>query len=100
MASLQGWKLRLKNRQGVKGELSQFENDMVVTEQLISPHHGHHCRVWITRKIEFLKEQSFREARAAQDVKDVLEKLKIEAVAENREYLLPKINQFKHYPQF
>ena len=46
-------------------------------------------------QIEFLKEQSFREARAAQDVKDVLEKLKIKAVSKIREYFLLKINQFK-----
>ena len=49
----------------------------------------------LDHKIEFLKEQSFREARAAQDVKDVLDKLKIKAVAKIREYFLLKINQFK-----
>ena len=95
--------LRLKNRQGVRGELSQFVDDLVVTEQLI-------CTIMETpvseqqfleqlqvldHKIEFLKEQSFREARAAQDVKDVLDKLKIKAVAKIREYFLLKINQFK-----
>ena len=49
----------------------------------------------LDHKIEFLKEQSFNEARAVQDVKDVLEKLKIKAVAKIREYFLLKINQFK-----
>ena len=32
----------------------------------------------LDHKIAFLKEQSFREARGAADVKDVLEKLKVE----------------------
>merc|ERR1719427_1960019 len=49
----------------------------------------------LNHKIVFLNEQSFREARAAQDVKDVTEKLKIKAVAKIREYFLLKINQFK-----
>ena len=95
--------LRLKNRQGVRGELSQFVDDLVVTEQLISTIMEtpvseqlflEQLQV-LDHKIEFLKEQSFREARAAQDVKDVLEKLKIKSVAKIREYFLLKINQFK-----
>ena len=95
--------LRLKNRQGVRGELSQFVDDLVVTEQLISTimetpvseqQFLEQLQV-LDHKIEFLKEQSFREARAAQDVKDVLDKLKIKAVAKIREYFLLKINQFK-----
>ena len=95
--------LRLKNRQSVRGELSQFVDDLVVTEQLIttimetpvSEQQFLEQLQVLDHKIEFLKEQSFREARAAQDVKDVLEKLKIKAVAKIREYFLLKINQFK-----
>ena len=95
--------LRLKNRQSVRGELSQFVDDLVVTEQLIvtimetpvgEPLFLEQLQI-LDHKIEFLKEQSFKEARAAQDVKDVLEKLKIKAVAKIREYFLLKINQFK-----
>ena len=95
--------LRLKNRQGVRGELSQFVDDLVVTEQLIfaimetpvSEQQFLEQLQVLDHKIEFLKEQSFREARAAQDVKDVLDKLKIKAVAKIRENFLLKINQFK-----
>ena len=95
--------LRLKNRQGVRGELSQFVDDLVVTEQLIftimeTPVNEQQFLEQLQvldHKIEFLKEQSFCEARAAQDVKDVLDKLKIKAVAKIREYFLLKINQFK-----
>ena len=95
--------LRLKNRQGVRGELSQFVDDLVVTETLIvtimDTAVGEQAFLdqlhILDHKIEFLKEQSFKEARAVQDVKDVLEKLKIKAVAKIREYFLMKINQFK-----
>jgi len=95
--------LRLRNRQAVRGELSQFVDDLVVTEQLIltitETPVGEQLFLEqlqiLDHKIEFLKEQSFREARAAQDVKDVLEKLKIKAVSKIREYFLLKINQFK-----
>merc|ERR1719412_1513191 len=95
--------LRLKNRQSVRGELSQFVDDLVVTEQLISTILDtpvseqlflEQLQV-LDHKIAFLKEQSFREARGAADVKDVVEKLKVKAVTKIREYFLLKINQFK-----
>ena len=35
----------------------------------------------LDHKIAFLKEQSFREARGAADVKDVLEKLKVKGTS-------------------
>ena len=59
----------------------------------------------LEQKITFLKEQSFREARSCLDVRDVVEKLKIKAIAKIREFHLEKINQFKkpmanyHIPQ-
>ncbi len=49
----------------------------------------------LEQKITFLKEQSFREARSCNDVRDVIEKLKIKAIAKIREFLLEKINSFK-----
>ena len=49
----------------------------------------------LNHKIAFLNEQSFREAKSCVDVKDVIEKLKIKAVAKIREYFLQRINQFK-----
>ena len=85
----------------MRGELSQFVDDLVVTEQLISTiletpvseqlflEQLQVCdSSWLNKnaitilqvldhKIAFLKEQSFREARGAADVKDVLEKLKV-----------------------
>lgn len=95
--------LRLKNRQAVRGELSQFVDDMVVTEQMINTilevpvtdmqfYEQLHI---LNHKIVFLNEQSFRDAKSVIDVKDVIEKLKIKAVAKIREFFLQKINQFK-----
>ena len=49
----------------------------------------------LNHKIAFLNEQSFRDAKSCVDVKDVIEKLKIKAVAKIREYFMLKINQFK-----
>lgn len=95
--------LKLTNRQKVRGELSQFVDDLVVTEQLIttitdtpvSEQAFLEQLQILDHKIAFLKEQSFRETRAASDVRDILDKLKIKAVAKIREYFLLKINQFK-----
>jgi len=95
--------LRLKNRQSVRGELSQFVDDMVVTEQMITTiletpvtdMQFYEQLDSLNHKIIFLNEQSFREAKACTDVKDVVEKLKIKAVAKIREFFLQKINQLK-----
>ncbi|XP_046548966.1 vacuolar protein sorting-associated protein 52 homolog isoform X4 [Haliotis rubra] len=91
--------VKLKNRQAIRGELSQFVDEMVIPESMIT----HILDTSVTErefleqlhelnhKINFVKEQSFREARSCQDVKDILEKLKIKAIAKIREFLLQKI---------
>lgn len=59
----------------------------------------------LNQKINFVKEQSFKETRSANDVKDILEKLKIKAMAKIRTYLLEQIYKFRkpmtnyHVPQ-
>ena len=59
----------------------------------------------LDHKINFLKEQSFRDAKSATDVKDIVEKLKHKSVVKIREFLLDKISLFKkpmtnyHIPQ-
>ncbi|XP_071948062.1 vacuolar protein sorting-associated protein 52 homolog [Antedon mediterranea] len=95
--------IKLQNRQAVRGELSQFVDEMAVTESMIR----HILETPVTErkfleqlhelnhKINFVKEQSFKDALACRDVQDVLEKLKIKAIAKIREYLLQKINHFK-----
>ena len=49
----------------------------------------------LDHKINFAKEQSFKEARSCGDIKDVLDKLKLKAVSKIRDFLLTKINAFK-----
>ncbi|CAG5121308.1 unnamed protein product, partial [Candidula unifasciata] len=95
--------VKLKNRQAVRGELSQYVDEMVIPESMITTiletpvteddfkeqlHELNH-------KINFVKEQSFRDARACLDVKDILEKLKIKAISKIREFLLQKIYAFR-----
>uniref|UniRef100_A0A183DYY3 Vacuolar protein sorting-associated protein 52 homolog n=1 Tax=Gongylonema pulchrum TaxID=637853 RepID=A0A183DYY3_9BILA len=81
---------QLQNRQQVRGELSQFVDDMVVPNSMIQAiverdvgdrefleqlHELQH-------KLQFLKAQEFRDAKAACDVHDVVENLKLKVSAE------------------
>ncbi|EFO18749.2 hypothetical protein LOAG_09744 [Loa loa] len=94
---------QLQNRQKIRGELSQFVDDMVVSQNMIQTiverdvgerefleqlHELQH-------KLQFLKTQEFRDAKATSDVHDVVENLKYKAMAKIREWLLLKISSFK-----
>ncbi|KAK6980126.1 vacuolar protein sorting-associated protein 52 isoform X5, partial [Biomphalaria glabrata] len=95
--------VKLKNRQSIRGELSQYVDEMVIPETMIKS--ILECPVTeddfkeqlheLNHKINFVKEQSFRDARACLDVKDILEKLKIKAISKIREFLLQKIYAFR-----
>jgi len=95
--------VKLKNRQAVRGELSQFVDEMVVSEAMIN--HIQESPVTerefleqlmeLNHKITFVKEQSFKEARSCNDVIDILDKLKIKAITKIRDFLLQKIYQFR-----
>ena len=49
----------------------------------------------LDHKIKFLNLQDFNDCRAVYDVHDVVDKLKLRAVAKTREYLLQKVYQFR-----
>lgn len=49
----------------------------------------------LNHKIGFVKEQSFKEVKCCQDVRDILEKLKVKAVSKIRSYLLEQISKFR-----
>ncbi|KHN78067.1 Vacuolar protein sorting-associated protein 52 -like protein [Toxocara canis] len=49
----------------------------------------------LQHKLQFLKAQEFKEAKAVADVQDVIENLKYKAMAKVREWLLMKISSFK-----
>ncbi|MCP9265091.1 Vacuolar protein sorting-associated protein 52-like [Dirofilaria immitis] len=87
----------------IRGELSQFVDDMIVSQNMIQAiverdvgerefleqlHELQH-------KLQFLKAQEFRDAKATSDVHDVIENLKYKAMAKIREWLLLKISSFK-----
>ncbi|XP_033219438.1 vacuolar protein sorting-associated protein 52 homolog isoform X1 [Belonocnema kinseyi] len=94
---------QLSNRQTIRGPLSQFIEDMTVSEALISGIMD--CPVTETEfleqlknlnhKINFVKEQSFKEAKSCLDVKDILEKLKVKAMSKIRTYLLEQVYKFR-----
>lgn len=94
---------QLSNRQAVRGQLSQFIDDMAVSDTLINGILD--CSVtekeFLTQlqilnyKINFVKEQCFNEAASCFDVKDILEKLKIKAMSKIRLYLLEQVYKFR-----
>lgn len=91
------------NRQLIHALLSQFIEDMTVSEALIAGIMD--CPVTekefliqletLNHKINFVKEQSFKEAKSCLDVKDILEKLKVKAMAKIRTYLLDQVYKFR-----
>ncbi|PSN53047.1 Vacuolar protein sorting-associated protein 52 [Blattella germanica] len=94
---------QLHNRQAVRGQLSQFIDDMAVSDSLISGILDAHPTEKeflaqlevLNHKINFVKEQNFKETKACHDVKDILEKLKIKAVTKIRAYLLEQVYKFR-----
>ncbi|KAF7235308.1 hypothetical protein EYD10_17863 [Varanus komodoensis] len=95
--------VRLRNRQAVRGRLSQLVDELVVPSVMISTiletpvtdqaflEQLHE----LNSKVNAVKEQAFRETMACGDVTDVLDKLKAKAVAKIREFILQKIYSFR-----
>ncbi|XP_015599149.1 vacuolar protein sorting-associated protein 52 homolog isoform X2 [Cephus cinctus] len=94
---------QLSNRQLIRGPLSQFIEDMTVSETLImgimdAPVTEKEFLLQLqtlNHKINFVKEQSYKEAKSCQDVKEILEKLKIKAMSKIRTYILEQIYKFR-----
>lgn len=94
---------QLSNRQAVRGQLSQFIDDMAVSETLINC--ILECPVTekeflsqltiLNYKINFVKEQCFNESASCTDVKEILEKLKIKAMSKIRIFLLEQVYKFR-----
>ncbi|KAL7975974.1 hypothetical protein Chor_011742 [Crotalus horridus] len=95
--------VRLRNRQAVRGRLSQLVDELVVPNVMISTiletpvtdqaflEQLHE----LNNKINVVKEQAFRETMACTDVADILDKLKAKAVAKIREFILQKVYSFR-----
>lgn len=104
---------QLCNRQSVKGLMHQFIEDVIVSEALISAittcsvtdeKFSAHLSV-LNYKILFVDEQNFKDVKSQNDVKDVIDKLKITALTKIRHFILEQISKFKkpttnyHIPQ-
>lgn len=95
--------VRLKNKQEVRTELSQFLDDLVLPEAVIT----HILETpaqekefleqlqTLDQKITFVTEQSFKQARACTDVLDILNNLKLRAIAKIAEYVSRKVHSFR-----
>ncbi|KAI1285484.1 Vacuolar protein sorting-associated protein 52 -like protein [Halotydeus destructor] len=92
--------IRLKNKQAVRSDLSQFVDDIIIPENVVShiletqPSEREFLEqlMVLDQKIALVKEQAYREALSCQDIMEILHNLKIRAVVKIREYVLKKIS--------
>ncbi|XP_055382614.1 vacuolar protein sorting-associated protein 52 homolog [Condylostylus longicornis] len=95
--------VQLANRQSVKSQLSQFIEDMAVSDEMINiimetsvTEKDFLLQLNIlNHKLNLIKELNFKESKASNDVNHVLEKLKIKSIAKIRHYLLEQIYKFR-----
>lgn len=95
--------VQLTNRQSIRAQLSQFIEDMAVSEEMISTIMDSSVtdKDFLTHlnelnhKLNLMKELSFKESKSSQDVNDVLQKLKIKAMSKLRVYLMEQIYKFR-----
>ncbi|CAO1351774.1 unnamed protein product [Diamesa hyperborea] len=95
--------IQLSNRNSIRTQLYQFIDDMAVPREMIK------CIMEsqvtdkdflthlneLNHKLSLVKELNFKESKSAEDVKDVLEKLKIKAMFKLRTYLLEQVYKFR-----
>lgn len=95
--------VQLNNRQSVRATLYQFIDDMAIPEEMIksimdSPVTDKDFLTHLNElnhKLSLVKELNFKESKSAEDVSDILEKLKIKAMSKLRTYLLEQIYKFR-----
>jgi vacuolar protein sorting-associated protein 52 len=73
------YSVQLTNRQSVRAQLYQFIDDMAIPEEMIK------C----------IMEAPVKDSKSAEDVGDILEKLKIKSMTKLRTYLLEQIYKFR-----
>lgn len=93
----------LTNRQAIRGQLSQFIDDIAVPETLIvatmdlpvtDKEFVAQLQI-LSHKLSFMKQQSFQDTKSCEDVKGVLETLKVKAMSKIKAYLFEQIDKFK-----
>lgn len=95
--------VKLKNRQAVRSELSQFIDEMVIPEAMINTimegqltersfiEYLHE----LNHKITFLYEKPPHEIKCFNEVHDIIYKLKVKAISKIHEFIIQKIYQFR-----
>ncbi|XP_015793928.1 vacuolar protein sorting-associated protein 52 homolog [Tetranychus urticae] len=91
--------IRLKNKQALRSELVQYIDEIVVPEPVMlhildtpaSEKDFIDNLMILDQKIDFVGNESTRESLPCQDVKEILEKLKVKAISKIREYILKRI---------
>lgn len=95
--------VQLTNRQSVRAQLYQFIDDMAIPEEMIrcimerpvtDKEFLTHLNE-LNHKLSLVKELNFKESKSADDVGDILEKLKIKSMTKLRAYLLEQIYKFR-----
>ncbi|XP_046805206.1 vacuolar protein sorting-associated protein 52 homolog [Lucilia cuprina] len=95
--------VQLTNRQSVKAQLSQFIEDMAVSEEMImsimetpvtEKEFEKQLNI-LNHKLSLVKELSFKESKSTADVADVLHKLRLKAMTKIRQYMLEQIYKFR-----
>lgn len=95
--------VQLDNRQSIRAQMSQFIEDMVIPQEMISvimetpvtEKEFANQLNQLNYKLNLAKELSFKESKMATDVTGILEKLKIKAMTKIRTYLLEQIYKFR-----
>lgn len=95
--------VQLTNRQSVRVQLSEFIEDMVIPQEMITvimetpvteKEFLNQLNV-LNYKLNLARELSFKESRMAADVTGILDKLKVKAMAKIRTYLLEQVYKFR-----
>lgn len=95
--------VQLTNRQSVRVQLSDFIEDMVIPQEMITvimetpvteKEFLNQLNV-LNYKLNLARELSFKESRMAADVTGILDKLKVKAMAKIRTYLLEQVYKFR-----
>jgi hypothetical protein len=94
--------IRLKNKQAVRGDLSQFIDEIIIPESVMTHIIGTPASeqdflnnlVILDQKISFISEQN-GSSPSVRDVSLILENLKLKAISKIKEYIMKKIQSIK-----
>lgn len=94
--------IRLKNKQAVRGDLSQFIDEIIIPESVMTHVIGTPASeqdfldnlVILDQKIAFISDQN-DSSPSVRDVSQILDNLKLKAISKIKEYIMKKIQSIK-----